>query len=103
MVKNELICLYASNTSKIFLNWSLSNKPTENIEKEIIPVILAGGSGTRLWPVSRYCHPKQFKSLNGNSEFSLLQETIQRLFLAERHPAALATTIDCYHYCQWFI
>ena len=57
----------------------MKKKTTETIEKEIIPVILAGGSGTRLWPVSRYCHPKQFKSLNGNSEFSLLQDTIQRL------------------------
>ena len=47
--------------------------------KDIVPIILSGGSGTRLWPVSRYCHPKQFKALNGESEFSLLQETIKRL------------------------
>ena len=57
----------------------MNNKITETNKKQIIPVILAGGSGTRLWPVSRCCHPKQFKSLNGNSEFSLLQETILRL------------------------
>ena len=45
----------------------------------LTPVILCGGTGTRLWPVSRYSLPKQFKKLNGNSNFSLLQETIKRL------------------------
>ena len=43
----------------------------------IIPVILAGGSGTRLWPLSRSSYPKQFlKLLN---EYSLLQNTLLRL------------------------
>ena len=41
------------------------------------PIILAGGSGTRLWPLSRELYPKQFLSLIG--EKSLLQETICRL------------------------
>ena len=45
----------------------------------LTPVILCGGTGTRLWPVSRNSLPKQFKKLNGNSNFSLLQETIKRL------------------------
>lgn len=40
------------------------------------PVILAGGSGTRLWPLSRSLYPKQFLKLN--SEKSLLQNTIER-------------------------
>ena len=40
------------------------------------PVILAGGSGTRLWPLSRSLYPKQFLSLN--SDKSLLQNTIER-------------------------
>ena len=43
----------------------------------IQPVILAGGSGTRLWPLSRELYPKQFLPLLG--ERSLLQETIGRL------------------------
>jgi len=43
----------------------------------MIPVILSGGSGTRLWPVSRKSHPKQFWPLT--SDISLLQETYSRL------------------------
>ncbi len=44
----------------------------------LTPVIMAGGSGTRLWPLSRRMMPKQFLSLNGGDS-SMLQETIQRL------------------------
>ena len=43
----------------------------------IVPVILSGGSGTRLWPLSRQQYPKQFLSLLGNN--SMFQETILRL------------------------
>jgi len=43
----------------------------------LIPVILSGGSGTRLWPLSRAAYPKQFLALNG--EQSLLQDTVTRL------------------------
>ena len=43
----------------------------------IIPIILAGGSGTRLWPLSRKLHPKQFISLL--NETSLFQDTLTRL------------------------
>ena len=43
----------------------------------IIPVILSGGSGSRLWPLSRKQYPKQYLSLTGKN--SLLQETILRL------------------------
>jgi mannose-1-phosphate guanylyltransferase len=43
----------------------------------ICAVIMAGGSGTRLWPLSRAAHPKQFLSLHGKS--TMLQETVNRL------------------------
>ena len=42
----------------------------------LTPVLLSGGVGSRLWPVSREAHPKQFLPLAG--ELSMLQETLQR-------------------------
>jgi mannose-1-phosphate guanylyltransferase/mannose-6-phosphate isomerase len=44
---------------------------------QIIPVILSGGSGTRLWPLSRKEYPKQYLPLVGDN--TMLQETILRL------------------------
>ena len=44
---------------------------------KIIPVILSGGSGTRLWPLSRRQYPKQYLPLVGDN--TMLQETILRL------------------------
>jgi mannose-1-phosphate guanylyltransferase/mannose-6-phosphate isomerase len=44
---------------------------------KIIPVILSGGSGTRLWPLSRKEYPKQYLPLVGDN--TMLQETILRL------------------------
>ena len=46
-------------------------------QQTIRPVILCGGSGTRLWPVSRKSMPKQFARLNG--EDTMLQDTVKRL------------------------
>jgi mannose-1-phosphate guanylyltransferase/mannose-6-phosphate isomerase len=43
----------------------------------ILPVVLAGGVGTRLWPVSRKSIPKQFTALH--SDKTMLQETLDRL------------------------
>lgn len=45
--------------------------------REIYPIILCGGSGTRLWPVSRAAFPKQFVQLHGQG--SLFQQAAQRL------------------------
>ncbi|QFU77113.1 mannose-1-phosphate guanylyltransferase/mannose-6-phosphate isomerase [Halioglobus maricola] len=42
----------------------------------LTPVLLSGGVGSRLWPVSREAHPKQFQPLAG--ELSMLQETLRR-------------------------
>ena len=43
----------------------------------LLPVIMAGGSGTRLWPLSRTLYPKQFLTLTGSN--SMLQDTVARL------------------------
>lgn len=43
----------------------------------VLPVILSGGAGTRLWPLSRDGYPKQFLALT--SDLSLFQESLQRL------------------------
>ncbi|HEX2584510.1 MAG TPA: sugar phosphate nucleotidyltransferase, partial [Steroidobacteraceae bacterium] len=43
----------------------------------LIPVVLSGGSGTRLWPLSRELYPKQLLPLVGQG--TMLQETLSRL------------------------
>jgi len=45
---------------------------------KLIPVIMAGGGGSRLWPLSRESFPKQFLSID-DTGFSLLQQTVLRL------------------------
>ena len=50
---------------------------------KIIPVILCGGTGTRLWPLSRASFQKQFIDLNNDSNKSLLQQTQERIRLLE--------------------
>lgn len=59
----------------------------------ILPVILCGGSGTRLWPVSRDKYPKQFQALAG--EQTLFQQTLARtLHLADVAPPLVMTNSD---------
>ena len=51
-----------------------------NIEKtKLLPVVLCGGKGERLWPLSRESFPKQFISLGKNNEKTLLQKTFERI------------------------
>ena len=53
----------------------------------ILPVIMAGGSGTRLWPLSRGNYPKQFLALNDKQ--TMLQNTLSRLDGLDHSPAML--------------
>ncbi|MTD42691.1 mannose-1-phosphate guanyltransferase [Erwinia sp. CPCC 100877] len=46
-------------------------------QSQLYPVIMAGGAGSRLWPLSRVLYPKQFLRLKG--ELTMLQATINRL------------------------
>ncbi|MDM0114290.1 mannose-1-phosphate guanylyltransferase/mannose-6-phosphate isomerase [Variovorax sp. J22R133] len=56
----------------------------------VLPVVLCGGSGTRLWPLSRKTLPKQFAPLFGES--SLLQLTLERLRLL--HPDVMCIAAE---------
>ena len=49
----------------------------ESLMKDVVPVILSGGSGTRLWPKSRKKFPKQLLKLNGAK--SMIQRTVDRV------------------------
>ena len=51
----------------------------ENSNSKILPVILSGGRGTRLWPLSRSSYPKQYLSMSKKNNFTFLQETVLRL------------------------
>ena len=64
-------------------------KTGKNMTK-IIPVILAGGAGTRLWPLSRDDKPKQFHNLSG--EGTLLEETIKRMLPLNPELCVLVTS-----------
>ncbi|HEY0032766.1 MAG TPA: sugar phosphate nucleotidyltransferase, partial [Devosia sp.] len=62
----------------------------------IVPVILAGGQGTRLWPMSRAARPKQFLQLVGNS--SLFQQTLQRVADTTIYAPAIIITNSEYRF-----
>ncbi|SQG00478.1 mannose-1-phosphate guanylyltransferase/mannose-6-phosphate isomerase [Paucimonas lemoignei] len=55
------------------------------------PVILAGGNGSRLWPLSRQSFPKQFLALDGQDQGTMFQRTLARLQGLE-HSAAVVVS-----------
>jgi mannose-1-phosphate guanylyltransferase/mannose-6-phosphate isomerase len=59
------------------------------METIVQPVILSGGSGTRLWPLSRLSYPKQFLSQNGPE--SLLAKTVRRIAKLEEAGTGIKT------------
>ena len=61
-------------------------------EPEIQIVIMAGGSGSRLWPVSRSMYPKQFQALTGPR--TMLQVTAQRVGLPSEQKPLLICNED---------
>jgi mannose-1-phosphate guanylyltransferase / mannose-6-phosphate isomerase len=65
------------------------------VSQLITPVILCGGSGTRLWPLSRQSYPKQFAKLMGDE--SLFQASAKRC-LSSGFAAPLAVTADPFRF-----
>jgi len=57
---------------------------------QIIPVILCGGSGERLWPLSTEAFPKQFQKFIGNN--TLFQDTIKRVSSINKNPMIITNT-----------
>jgi mannose-1-phosphate guanylyltransferase / mannose-6-phosphate isomerase len=65
------------------------------MSKSIIPLIMCGGAGTRLWPASREVHPKQFLPLFGAR--STFQNMILRVSDATLFQCPIVITNASYH------
>lgn len=68
----------------------------KNNKARIVPIVLAGGTGTRLWPISRTARPKQFLALM--EENSLFQETLLRLKADPRYERPIVVTNEEYRF-----
>ena len=66
------------------------------MDRRIIPLIMCGGAGTRLWPASREVHPKQFLSLFGAR--STFQETLLRVSDAGLFERPIVITNEAYRF-----
>jgi len=72
---------------------------SEDKQPALVPVILSGGAGTRLWPVSRRAHPKPFMKLVDGE--SLAEKTFSRaLAVAGDAPILTVTSRDYYFYTR---
>ena len=63
---------------------------------DFIPVLLAGGLGTRLWPLSREIYPKQLMNLAG--EGSLLQQAARRALLGATGDRVITVTTEAHFF-----
>src|SRR5437762_11835184 len=66
------------------------------MDKRIIPLIMCGGAGTRLWPASREVRPKQFPSLFGKR--STFQDTLVRVSDAALFARPIVITAAAYRF-----
>jgi len=58
--------------------------------EHLYPVILAGGSGTRFWPLSRHLYPKQLLRIIGNE--TLIQQTMRRVLSCAKPEQVIIST-----------
>lgn len=71
----------------------------QDADATLVPIILSGGAGTRLWPVSRRAHPKPFMELSDGE--SLAEKTWRRAALvADDGPILTVTSRDYYFYTR---
>ena len=73
---NILIYLNKNWEDEFGGNLQLWNEDMTKCEKKIIPIILCGGQGTRLWPLSRSSLPKQYISLSENRNFKAFESVL---------------------------
>ena len=73
-----------------------SSTVTSKAGHRIIPLIMCGGAGTRLWPASREVHPKQFLPLFGTR--STFQETLLRVSDAALFERPIVITNNVYRF-----
>src|SRR4030081_4025352 len=66
------------------------------MDRRIVPLIMCGGAGTRLWPASREVHPKQFLPLFGVR--STFQDTILRVSDATLFERPIVITNTAYRF-----
>ncbi|MBW0365460.1 mannose-1-phosphate guanylyltransferase/mannose-6-phosphate isomerase [Ensifer adhaerens] len=74
----------------------LRKSPLTQVVSKITPVLLAGGAGSRLWPVSRDQLPKQFQPLVG--EYSTYQQTLKRISDPSLYRRPLVITNDQFRF-----
>ncbi len=55
----------------------MARRPEQTLVPTVIPVVISGGAGTRLWPLSTHDKPKQFHALH--TDQTLIQQTVQRM------------------------
>src|SRR5450631_3354027 len=68
--------------------------PVNGVQAPLVPVILSGGAGTRLWPVSREALPKPFMKMGDGR--SLLRRTLDRAAALAPDSAWIVTNRDYY-------
>lgn len=76
-------------TQRSAMSPNVTQHVTSNVNPNVTPVILCGGSGTRLWPLSRQSFPKQFVPLIDHK--SLLQLTLERVSVFHQAPILIGS------------